>query len=965
MVVILLVLLNTSLAAKAEEPVLTESEKDFIKAHPVIHLGIDPEFVPFEFIDSDGIYKGIASDYIKLLSERTGIKMVVEMGLTWSEAYEAAVEKRIDALPCVSQTEERKKYFLFSEPYYHFQRVIVVLNSNKAINSMEDLKHLKVAVQANSSHHGFLKGYPDISLSLYTDVEDALAAVSTGTENAFVGNLATISYLAKSNGITNLKYIKLDSDDKQFLYFAVRSDWPELVSIINKGLAGITEEEKIEINNRWIGIENKIDYAPIIRIVAIAGLMLLAILLVSLYWIIRLKKEVAKRIVIEEDLRRAKLEAEIANQVKSSFLARMSHEIRTPLNAITGMAYLIKKTDTTITQKIYLEKITQAAYSMLGIINDILDFSKIEAGKVELERISFSLDKVVQHVVNMVAIKVEEQQIGFNLRKDPRLPVNFFGDPKRLEQILINIINNAVKFTGEGEVSFSIRLAGKENDLHHIEFIVQDTGIGMTEEQIEQLFRPFAQADSSINRRFGGTGLGMSIVKSLVEMMNGEINVSSNPGEGSAFIVRLPLEADLEKDFEEKQKTAVVYFQEIKALILDKSSVNLHLLEEYLTAFGILGEFVSNKEQAEDLLEESNADGKKPFNLFIVDYDTPAEDGFIYIERIKSNPLIKNKPKIIMMIPLMREELLEKVEELDMELGIAKPVIPSVLYNGILEIFKVKELETERMGEIAITSENERLEQLYHVLVVEDNKTNQFIAKSILEQAGFEVALADDGEAGVAFFREHQKETDLILMDLHMPVLNGYEASLQIRKLDKDVPIVAMTADAISGVEEECRKSGIDHYISKPFEPENFVKTLIGILQIPDASGRNRRVTEKKDDQDSCEESLLDQVDGLRRMGNNKKLYQVVLAEYLEENKGVAELLDKALREENYKEAVQIVHKNKGGSGNIGAKKLHAAAAALQKALEGGMGDNAAALKDEFADMLDKLLKEIERIIAE
>lgn len=964
-VAILLVLLNTSLAVKAEEPLLTEREKDFIKAHPVIHLGIDPEFVPYEFIDSDGLYKGIASDYIKLISERTGIKMVVETGLTWSEAYEAAVERNIDVLPCVSQTEDRKRYFLFSEPYYHFQRVIVVLNSNKTINNMEDLKHLKVAVQTNSSHHGFLKGYPDISLSLYADVEDALTAVSTGTETAFVGNLATISYLAKANGITNLKYIKLDSEDKQLIYFAVRNDWPELVGIINKGLESITEEEKIEINNRWIGIENKIDYAPIIRIVAISGLMLLSILLVSLYWVIRLKKEVAKRIIIEEDLRRAKLEAEIANQVKSSFLARMSHEIRTPLNAITGMAYLIKKTDTTITQKIYLEKITQAAYSMLGIINDILDFSKIEAGKVEIERISFSLDKVVQHVVNIVAVKVEEQQIGFNLRKDPKLPVNFFGDPKRLEQILINIINNAVKFTSEGEVSFAIRLAGKEGALHKLEFIVQDTGIGMTEEQIEQLFKPFSQGDSSINRRFGGTGLGLSIVKSLVEMMGGEINVSSIQGEGSTFTLRLPLEADLEKDFEERQKTAVVYFQEIKALILDRSSVNLHLLEEYLTAFGISGEFVSDRDQAEKLLEESNVDGKKPFNLFIVDYDTPEEDGFKYIERIKRNPLLKNMPRIIMMVPLMREELLEKVEELDMELGIAKPVIPSVLYNGILEIFKVKELETERMGEIAITGGNARPEQFYNVLVVEDNKTNQFIAKSILEQAGFEVALADDGEAGVAYFREHQDETDLILMDLHMPVLSGYEASAQIRRLDKNVPIVAMTADAIAGVEEECRRSGIEHYISKPFEPEKFVNTLIGILQLPDASARNRREAGKQEKQCSGEESLLDQTDGLRRMGNNKKLYHMVLAEYLEENKDVAELLDKAMREENYKEAVQIVHKNKGGSGNIGAKKLHAVAAALQKALEAGTQKDVDALNNEFASLLDKLLKEIEQLIAE
>lgn len=443
---IVILAFRSSCNALTAKPDFTETEKQFIAEHPEIHLCIDPEFVPYEFIDSDGEYKGIAADYIKILSEKIGIQMVVENDLTWAEGYELAVEKKLDALPCVAKTSLREQYFLFSEPYIDFQRVIVVQNMNDTIKDLDDLAETKVAVQTNSSHHSFLKSYPEIEISLYTSVEDALAAVSGGSESAYIGNLATSSYLIKESGFTNLKYITINTRDTQSLHFAVRNDWPELVGIINKGLESITQEEKIAINNKWIGVENEIDYSLIFQIIA----LILSFLVISVFWTVRLKKEVSKRIIIEEELRHAKLEAEIANQVKSSFLARMSHEIRTPLNAITGMAYLIKKTDVNVTQVMYLDKITQASYTMLGIINDILDFSKIEAGKVELERISFNLDKVIQKVINIISFKIEEQGIEFRMSKDPRIPVNFFGDPKRIEQILINIINNAVKFTSVG-----------------------------------------------------------------------------------------------------------------------------------------------------------------------------------------------------------------------------------------------------------------------------------------------------------------------------------------------------------------------------------------------------------------------------------------------------------------------------------------------------------------------------------
>ncbi|MBP6491466.1 MAG: transporter substrate-binding domain-containing protein [Clostridia bacterium] len=942
--------------AQSAAPEFTDEEKQFILEHPVIHFGVDPEFVPYEFIDSDGEYKGIAADYIKLLSDKTGIEMVVEKNLTWDEAYEMAAEKELDFLPCVAKTSQREQYFLLSEPYIDFQRVIVVQNTNNDVKDLKDLKHKNAAVQKNSSHHNFLASlHPEITLNLYSTVEDALTAVSVGNETAYVGNLATSSYLIKEHGITNLKYIIINTENQQSLHFAVRNDWPELVGIINKGLNSITEEEKIEINNKWIGVENEVDYVLIFRIISV----ILFFLLLSIFWTIRLKREVSKRILIEEELRKSKQEAEVANQIKSSFLARMSHEIRTPLNAITGMAYLIKKTEVNATQTMYLDKITQASYTMLGIINDILDFSKIESGKVELERISFNLDKVLQEVINIVSFRIEEQGIEFRMSKDPQIPVNFYGDPKRIEQILINLINNAVKFTSAGEVSMAVNLAEQTEARCILEFCIKDTGIGMSKEQVDQLFTPFAQADSSINRRFGGTGLGLSIVKSLTELMDGAIEVDSALGEGSTFCIHLPIETDQSKNNDEKQQAPIINFKEIKALVLDKSATDLHLIENYLGAFGTSAELTASEIKAMELLSNPKLEEDKPFNLLIVDYETPLGGGLEFIEKIKEKSQISADLKIIMIVPLMREDIFPKIEEAGIDFGITKPIIPSILYNGILEIFKTETQEPLKTAPV-MNETKDGFKNPYRTLVVEDNKTNQFIVKEILEQAGFAVSLAENGEEGANYFRDHQGEIDIILMDLHMPVLNGYEASVLIRKLDQSIPIVAMTADAITGIDEDCRRVGINYYISKPFDPEKLVDTLLLILA-PQSENEDGIGT-SSNDQSPINADILDMEDGLRRLGNNRDFYQMILKEYVVENKDVLKELRIAIDNQDYKEAVQIVHKNKGGSGNIGAKKLHAVAAELQKALSEQDDENVQMLYEEFDSNLRKLFLEIEKM---
>jgi signal transduction histidine kinase/DNA-binding response OmpR family regulator len=937
---------------------LTQSEQDFIINHPVIRLGVDPNFVPYEFIDTDGEYKGIAEDYINLICEKTGLKMEAAKGLTWSEAYEKAAKKELDVLPCVAKTKNREDYFLFTEPYFNFKRAVFVIQNNTSVKSFEDLYGKTVAVQEDSSHHDFLKNYPEIGLNLYSEATDALHAVSNGSEAMFVGNLATTIFLARENGIANLKYIIINTDERdpsQALHFAVRNDWPELVGIINKALAAITEEEKININNKWIGVAEGKDYTILIRVAIITGALIVIIMAVSFFWIIRLRKETNKRREAETGYIAAKEEAEKANHIKSMFLARMSHEIRTPLNAIMGMAYLIKKTEITSTQSSYLEKLTHAARNMLELINDILDFSKIEAGKIEIEHISFSIDDVIKRVVNIMSVKVEERGIELIMDIANDIPPFFWGDPVRLEQILLNLVNNAVKFTEKGSVTILVRADISEGNTYNVVFSVSDTGIGMTKEQLDRLFAPFDQGDSSINRRYGGTGLGLSIVKSLTELMKGKIEIDSMYGEGSVFTVTLPFEADSSRTRNKANIMSTDCLTNIKALIIDKNENSCVKLMQYCMSMGINSEGAFSEDEAVQRLYKAVVDKDKPYNLIIVDYVTPKNGGIDFITRIRRMSEAELKLKFILIIPSSQEKLIDEAEEAGVEFCVTKPVIPSVLYDGIIDLCCIKPPEAREHTEpeqIPVAAKQ------YHVLLVEDNKTNQFIAQTVMEQAGFKVIIADNGEEGYRLFHENRDNLDVILMDIHMPVMNGYDSADLIKKEKPDIPIIAMTADVVAGVIETCRSHGMENYVSKPFEPELFIKTIIGVLD----NACKTRPQNKEQNENLT--SVLNTEDGIKKIGGDRKAYQMVLRSFRDENTLVPPSLEEKIDKQDYEGAIQIAHKIKSSAGAIGAKSLHEAASELQKALK---DENEYEINNwhiKFQSLLGKLIKEIDDILS-
>lgn len=929
---------------------LTAEEKAFIAQHPVIYLGVDPSSMPYEFFDTDGQYKGITADYIDLVCGLTGLNMVPVQNVSWPEAYEMGVEKKLDVLSCVARTERREKYFLFSEPYITFQRVIFVNGDTDTVHSLKDLYGKSAAVQADSSHEAFLASYVSIDAHPYPTVDEALEALSSGKETAFIGNLATTVYLSKIDGITNLKYVAIENEEPQEYCFAVRDDWPLLVSILNKALGCISREEKTAINNKWIGVERDVNYPNLVHAGIVAGSVIFLVLVVSAFWILKLRKEIKARGIVQRELLAAKEEAERANATKSLFLARMSHEIRTPLNAVMGMAYLMRKTDLSTTQKLYLAKLAEAANNMLGVINDILDFSKIEAGKIEIETVSFDLDQLLRRVVSIISVRVEERGVEFRLQKDPSLPVCFFGDPTRIEQILLNLVNNAVKFTERGSVTLSVR-PGRFSGGECVDFSVSDTGIGMTKEQVSALFTPFYQADASISRRFGGTGLGMSITKTLTDLMNGEIKVSSTPNKGTTFVVHLPLKPDRSKKAQD-EPAASGFFESIRALVFCKEESTRSFLSECFSSFGIQVQSAGTEEDALDSLRKAERSSVRYNYLLVVDYTSPLSGGVRFVQRVRESFVFRKPLKCMLLVPMTREDLFAEMDGAGIDFGLTKPVMPSALYNAIVNVFHISHTDVQGLSSAEVQLE---APQRYRVLLVEDNQTNQFIAKVILEQAGFSVFVAENGLVGCEYFEAHHGETDLILMDLHMPVMDGYAASDRIRKTDGKIPIVAMTADAISGVRETCSAHGMRHYVSKPFDPQELVRTLLEILAgIP---VKQEHAQEAKTPR--AQNRVLNVLEGVRHVGGDTALYKLILQTYLEESIGIAADLRQAVEKSDFSAARDLAHKLKSSTGSIGADAVYGAAAALQLALEEKQADEAVRLFREFSALFALLSEEI------
>ena len=655
-------------------------------------------------------------------------------------------------------------------------------------------------------------------------------------------------------------------------------------------------------------------------------------------------QDITERKHYERELNAARLEAEQAARSKGQFLANMSHEIRTPMNAILGLLSLLQNTDMTAQQRDYASKTEGAAQSLLGLLNDILDFSKVEAGKMTLESEPLRLDTLLRKLSVVLSANVGSKNIEVLYDLDGSLPAVVRGDAMRLQQVLINLCGNAVKFTTRGQVVLALRKRAQSDTTVSIEFAVQDTGIGIAPEHQAHIFSGFSQAEGSTTRRFGGTGLGLAISKRLVEMMGGDIRISSTLGQGStfAFVLELPTVAEA---------TPAAAPPPQRVLVVDDNPIAAALMQRLVATWGWTATLADTGTQALDLVAaqcraDASGTAEFPYPVIYMDWQLPDMDGWETTRRIRQLARQHGlaQPTVIMVTAHGRDMLTHRSEaEQDMLNGfLVKPVTASMLYEA------VQDASAASAGLRRMAKGRSSARQLsgMRILVVEDNLINQQVADELLSAAGAIVSLASNGQLGVDAVAAAAPQYDAVLMDVQMPVLDGYGATRLIREELglRQLPIIAMTANAMASDRAACLAAGMDEHIGKPFDMAQLVSLLIRTTGLEPAPAQRPEDAGVGTDQAALPTVAgLDLHTALERMSGLRSLYARTAQDFIKIMDGFIPDLQLCLASGDKPRALMRLHTLKGNAGTLGATALAAAAARLETLCKSDTGLQACA----------------------